>query len=77
MKSGKHIKVLRKKTGFNQRQFGEVIGTSSSYISQLERDQIDISLSHFLKWCTLFKVDPEDILKESKTQIAPKKANKK
>lgn len=77
MKSGKHIRALRKKTGFNQREFGDTIGTSSSYISQLERDKIDISLSHFLKWCAVFKIDPEEVLKESKTQLTGKRLIKK
>ncbi|WP_064967630.1 helix-turn-helix domain-containing protein [Tenacibaculum ovolyticum] len=50
-KSGKHIKQLRKDLKLNQTEFATKIGVTQSYISQIESDNINVSLSLFLDWC--------------------------
>ena len=59
-KSGKYIFRLRKVSGLSQQQFADKIGLSRSYISQLENDVVDLSLSTFSKWIKLF--DIEDVI---------------
>lgn len=51
IKSGIHIKKLRKDLNLNQTQFAKKIGVTQSYISQIESDSINVSLSLFLEWC--------------------------
>ena len=55
-KSGRHIKQLRKDLKLNQTEFAGKLGVTQSYISQLEGDNINISLSLFLKWCKVLKL---------------------
>ena len=52
-KSGKHIKQLRKELKLNQTEFANKIGVTQSYISQIEGNSINVSLSLFLDWCKI------------------------
>lgn len=55
-KSGKHIKQIRKDLKLNQTEFANKLGVTQSYISQLERNNINISLSLFLHYSQLLKL---------------------
>ena len=61
-KSGKYIFRLRKVSGLSQQQFADKIGLSRSYISQLENDVVDLSLSTFSKWIKLFDIEDVNVL---------------
>lgn len=56
LKSGKIVSKLRSDLGMTQSLFAQKIGITQSYISQVERDRKDISLSLFLEWCGLLGV---------------------
>jgi len=60
-KSGKIIQKLRKDLKLNQTEFANKIGVTQSYISQIERDNIDVSLSLFLSWCETLKLEEINI----------------
>lgn len=51
LKSGKIVSKLRSDLGMTQSVFAQKIGITQSYISQVERDRKDISLSLFIEWC--------------------------
>jgi transcriptional regulator with XRE-family HTH domain len=61
-KSGKYIFRLRKVSGLNQQQFADKIGLSRSYISQLENDAVDLSLSTYSEWIKLFDIEDVNVL---------------
>ena len=61
-KSGKYIFRLRKISGLNQQQFADKIGLSRSYISQLENNVVDLSLSTFSDWIILFEIEDVNVL---------------
>ena len=56
MKSSKLIKDLRSHLGLTQKVFAARIGVTQSYISQLETGEVDVSLSLFLSWCSIFEL---------------------
>lgn len=55
-KSGMYVFRLRKISGLSQTYFAEKIGCTRGYISQLEGDKVDISLSTFIEWTKLFEI---------------------
>ena len=60
------IKLLREKTGYDQKNFAKKLNTSPSRISEYENNKFDISLNKFLKWCEVFEIDPEMLFKDVK-----------
>lgn len=60
------IKLLREKTGLEQKDFAKKLNTYPSRISEYENNKFDISLNKFLKWCDVFGVDPKTLFKEVK-----------
>lgn len=66
MKSSKEIKKARQIAGLTQKQMAERIGTSQSYVSQIESGARDISLSLFLEMCRKIGIeDFNSILKQT------------
>lgn len=65
IKSGRFVYRLRNLSKLTQDNFAKKLKFDRSYISQLENNNIDISLSTFIKWCSIFKIDPIDIFKET------------
>lgn len=57
LKSGTYITRLRSATGLTQKAFAEKIGCNRTYISQLENNVVDISLSTFVYWIELFEIE--------------------
>ena len=66
MKSGRFVFRLRQLSGLTQGKFADKIEVTRPYISQLENNGVDISLSTFIKWCTLFGISPIEIFDEKK-----------
>lgn len=60
-----NLKVYRKKFKITQEEIAKRIGVKKQYISQIERNNIDISVSLSLKIVKAFK----DITKEKGQQI--------
>ena len=55
---------LRNLTELTQEKFADKIGVTRPYVSQLENNLVDISLSKFIDYCSVFKIDPVDIFNE-------------
>jgi transcriptional regulator with XRE-family HTH domain len=66
LKSGTFVFRLRKLSTLTQGKFADKIKVGRSYISQLENNNVDISLSTFIDWCKLFEINPTDIFEEKK-----------
>ena len=66
IKSARFIFRLRKLTNLTQGKFADSIGVGRSYISQLENNNVDLSLSTFIEWCKLFEINPIEIFNEKK-----------
>lgn len=62
LKSGKYVLRLRNTAGLSQAKFADLIGCTRGYISQLEGDKVDISLSIFIAWVKLFKIKDVSVL---------------
>lgn len=65
-KSGRFVSRLRELTKLTQGAFASKIGVTRPYISQLENNNVDISLSKFIDYCEVFKVKATDIFDEKK-----------
>jgi len=65
-KSGRFVFRLRELTKLNQGAFATKIGVTRPYISQLENNNVDISLSKFIDYCEVFEVKAIDIFDEKK-----------
>lgn len=63
-KSGKYVKKLRSITGLKQQPFAKKLNLTASYISQLEKNYVDISLSTFLKYCDIWEVNYSEIFED-------------
>lgn len=63
-KSGIYIKRLRTLTDLKQKDFALKLNVTRSYISQLETNQTDISLSRFLIYCDIFEINYSDVLED-------------
>lgn len=68
IKSAHFVYRLRSLTNLNQEKFSNTIGVNRSYISQLENNNVDISLSTFINWCNTFEIDPADVFNEKKKE---------
>ena len=60
----KKIKLLRKKKGKTQKQFGKVFGVSAQQIHKYEANKNTLSLEFFLEICRYFNIEPEVLLKD-------------
>src|SRR4030042_2675184 len=66
---GKRIKELRMRTGMSQKELADKVELTPSFISQVENNQIVLSLSSFLQLCDALGVSLADTL-EKKTDEA-------
>lgn len=57
IKSDSIIKSMRVNLNLTQKEFAEALGVTQSYISQMETGKVDVSMSLFLSWCSIFKID--------------------
>jgi transcriptional regulator with XRE-family HTH domain len=73
----KNVKAIREANELTFRQFGEKIGFSNGYCSQVEKEQVKISESFILAVCNAFDVTESELLstneKELKKDIPTKK----
>lgn len=65
---GEKIRNLREKEKMTQKQLGDFLGYSESYISYIEKETRPISLADLKKLTTLFKVDPNFFLQTNALQ---------
>ena len=68
-KSGKYVFKLRELSGMNQAEFSKKLELGRSYISQLENERVDISLSTFIEWCDLFQISPLEIFDKNENPM--------
>ncbi len=83
IKLGKKIKKLRESRGITQQRLAEMLGLSRPTISQIEKNERDISVEELFKLSKIFNVsveqllalekEPRVIIKESKKQKKNKK----
>lgn len=64
IKSARFVYRLRKLTNLTQSKFSENLNVTRPYISQLENNNVDISLSTFINWCNIFEIDPVKVFNE-------------
>ncbi len=71
-----NLKYYRKKYNLSQEKFAEVLGTTLSYLNQIENKKIDVKLStidKFAKNINVYdkkeNVKPEDLVKFNKKHI--------
>lgn len=63
---GSAVRELRIKLGISQKELADKVGLTSSFISQLENNQISPSLSSFLLICDALKTSPSHLLETKK-----------
>ncbi len=59
---GSSVRELRTKLGISQKELADKIGLTSSFISQIENNQISPSLSSFLQICDALRTSPSQLL---------------
>ena len=71
-----NLKYYRKKYNLSQEKFAEVLGTTLSYLNQIENKKIDVKLStidKFAKNINIYNkkenINPEDLIKFNKKHI--------
>jgi transcriptional regulator with XRE-family HTH domain len=68
---GSAVKELRTKVGISQKELADKVGLTSSFISQLENNQISPSLSSFLQICEALRISPSQLLETKKPNPIP------
>lgn len=63
---GERIKNNRVRLGMSQKDIADKIGLSSSFISQIENNQISPSLNSFLQIAEVLGINPTDLLQKEK-----------
>lgn len=63
-KLGEHIREIRRKRGFSQESFAEVVGLHRTYMGGVERGERNISVLNLLKICRQLKIEPADLFRE-------------
>lgn len=51
------IKKLRKLSGLTQKKFADKVGTTQSYLSQLENGLFSLNIVTFQEWCETIGVE--------------------
>lgn len=64
---GSRLKELRTMLGMSQKDLAEKVDLTSSFISQLESNQISPSLSSFIQICNALDINPGDLLSKKDT----------
>ena len=59
---GQRLKMARSKTDYTQQKLSEELGTSVSYISQIETGKTKINLQRLAQICSILKADIGEIL---------------
>jgi transcriptional regulator with XRE-family HTH domain len=68
---GSKLREIRLRVGISQKELAEKVGLTSSFLSQLESNQISPSLSSFLQICSALGVNPSQLLDSEKPKAAP------
>jgi len=66
MNIGKAIKKTRKDSGYNQVDFSTKVGITQAFLSQLENNKKDPSISTLRKMAKICKIDLFTLLKKGK-----------
>ena len=61
---GKQIAALRKERGIKQEELAGAVGVSPQAVSKWESGKSDPSTSNLLMLAKLFKISPEELLRE-------------
>jgi len=62
-KFGDRVRVLRKKIGLSQEQFGFKVGLHRTYVGSIERGEQNVSLDNIIKLAKAFKIKLTDLFK--------------
>ena len=62
-KFGDRARVLRKKIGLSQEQFGFKVGLHRTYVGSIERGEQNVSLDNIIKLAKAFKIKLTDLFK--------------
>lgn len=76
MKSQAYIKALRSQAGLTQKQMADKMKVTQPYISQLEKGEIDISLSKFINIFNTLKIEKLTINPKTNTMKLRSPKNK-
>ena len=68
---GSAVRELRTKFGISQKELADTVGLTSSFISQLENNQISPSLNSFLQICEALRISPSQLLETKKPNHIP------
>ena len=71
-----NLKYYRKKYNLSQEKFAEILGTTLSYLNQIENNKVDVKIStidkfshNINKYDKKSKIKSEDLVKFKKTHI--------
>jgi transcriptional regulator with XRE-family HTH domain len=59
---GDNIRAVRKKRGYSQEEFADIVGFSRSYHTEIETGKRNISVLNLIKIIEALKVDPNEII---------------
>ncbi len=69
LKIGDNIRAVRKKRGYSQEEFADIVGFSRSYYTEIETGKRNVSVLNLIKIMEALKVDPNTII----GHVRPKK----
>jgi transcriptional regulator with XRE-family HTH domain len=61
---GEKLRTLRLRQGYTTRQLAEILGTSNSFITQVEKGKANPSTHLVLKLADLFKVTTDQLMRD-------------
>ena len=62
LKIGDNIRAVRKRIGYSQEEFADIVGFSRSYYTEIETGKRNISILNLIRIIQALKVDPHEII---------------
>ena len=62
LKIGDNIRAMRKKRGYSQEEFADIVGFSRSYYTEIETGKRNISVLNLIKIIEALKINPNEII---------------
>ena len=62
LKIGVNIRTVRKKRGYSQEEFADIVGFSRSYYTEIETGKRNISVLNLIKIMKTLNVNPNEII---------------
>ncbi|MBR1885582.1 MAG: helix-turn-helix transcriptional regulator [Schwartzia sp.] len=67
---GDRLFTLRKRAGYTQEQFAELVGLSNRAYADIERGNVNMRLETVLRICSALHITPDDLLAEKGSSTA-------